>query len=155
TMSLAMAGARLLGRLSGDKSGGVPAFLTRLLSGHEAKAAMPLPESLPLRPARLPYRTHPRGERRARVRGLTGCVMSALYGDINAAPVRVLAANGCEVIVPRSQGCCGALHLHLGYRDRAREMARQIIDVFLKEKLDAVIVNSAGCGSWMKEYHEV
>jgi glycolate dehydrogenase iron-sulfur subunit len=153
-MSLAMTGARLLGRLTGDKSGGVPPFLTKLLSGHDAQTAMPLPDSLPLRPAHLPYRTHARGERRARVGVLTGCVMSALYGDINAATVRVLAANGCEVIVPRGQGCCGGLHLHLGYRDRAREMARLTIDVFLKEKLDAVIVNSAGCGSCMKEYGE-
>jgi len=154
-LSVAMNGARLLGRLRGDRSGGVPAVLTRLLSGKEGQTSMPLPDVLPLRPTALPYRTRPVGARRARVGLLTGCVMSSLYGDVNAATVRVLAANGCEVIVPRGQGCCGALHLHQGFLDRARELARHAMDVFLKEPLDAVVVNSAGCGACMKEYGDL
>jgi glycolate oxidase iron-sulfur subunit len=151
----AMAAARLVGRLTGDKSGGVPPFMTRLLTGKEATVPMPLPPAVALRPASLPYRTPAVGEQRARVGLLTGCVMSALYGDINAATARVLATNGCEVIVPRGQGCCGAMHLHQGYRERAAELARRTIDAFLKEPLDAVIVNSAGCGAMMKEYEEL
>src|SRR5439155_7643246 len=138
-LALAMSGARLLARLKGDKSGVMPSVMTQWLTGKEAQTAMPLPEKLALWPSALPYRTPAVGERRVRVGVLTGCVMSALYGDINAATVRVLAANGCEVIVPHGQGCCGALHLHLGYRERARELAKHVIDVFLKEKLDAVV----------------
>jgi glycolate oxidase iron-sulfur subunit len=67
----------------------------------------------------------------------------------------VLAANGCDVIVPRKQGCCGALHLHAGFADETRKLARHMMDVFEPERFDALIVNSAGCGSTMKEYAEL
>lgn len=92
------------------------------------------------------------GTRRARVALLSGCVMSTLFGDVNAATVRVLRRNGCEVLVPRGQACCGALNVHNGETVAARRMARRNIDVFLAAGVDAVIVNAAGCGAAMKEY---
>ncbi len=92
------------------------------------------------------------GPRRARVALLTGCVMSTLYADIDAATVRVLRRNGCEVVVPRGQVCCGALNVHNGERTAARRMARINIDAFQDAGVDAVIVNAAGCGAAMKDY---
>ncbi len=93
------------------------------------------------------------GPRRARVGLLSGCVMSILFPDINEATVRVLQRNGCEVVVPREQTCCGALNVHNGERDAARQMARRNIEVFLNAGVDAVIINAAGCGATSKEYH--
>src|SRR5207237_10752512 len=92
------------------------------------------------------------GPRRARVGLLSGCVMSVLFADLNEATIRVLRRNGCEVVVPRAQTCCAALNLHNGERDRARAMARRNIETFLAAGVDAVIINSAGCGSASKEY---
>ncbi len=92
------------------------------------------------------------GERRARVAVLSGCVMSLLFGEINEATVRVLRHNGCEVVIPPSQGCCGALNVHNGETRMAKIMARQNIDAFLAANVDTVIVNAAGCGAAMKEY---
>jgi len=92
------------------------------------------------------------GARRARIGLLQGCVMPLLFGEVNAATVRVLRRNGCEVVIPRAQGCCAALNLHNGERKAAMAMARRNIDVFLEAGVDAVIVNSAGCGAAMKDY---
>jgi len=92
-----------------------------------------------------------RGPERRRVGLLTGCVSRVLFSATNAATVRVLARNGCRVVAPPAQGCCGALDLHAGDRDRARERARALIEAFPAE-LDAIIVNAAGCGAAMKEY---
>jgi glycolate oxidase iron-sulfur subunit len=93
------------------------------------------------------------GPRRFRVGMLSGCVMRTLFSSVNADTARVLAANGCEVLVNRRQRCCGALHAHNGYVKTARQMARDLIDSFSPfEGLDAIVVNSAGCGSAMKEY---
>ena len=92
------------------------------------------------------------GERRARVAMLSGCVMSLLFADINEATVRVLRLNGCEVLIPKTQGCCGALNIHNGETKMAKVMARRNIDAFLDSGVDAVIVNAAGCGAAMKEY---
>jgi glycolate oxidase iron-sulfur subunit len=94
----------------------------------------------------------PSGQRRAKVAMLNGCVMPLLFGDVNQATVRVLQRNGCEVLFPKNQICCGALNVHNGEQDAAREMARQNIDAFLAAGVDAVIVNAAGCGAAMKEY---
>jgi len=91
------------------------------------------------------------GERRARVAFLTGCAMSMFFAEINEATVRVLRRNGCEVVTPRGQICCGALNVHNGEADSARAMARRNIDAF-PDDVDAVIVNAAGCGAAMKEY---
>jgi len=92
------------------------------------------------------------GERRARVGMLSGCVMSLLFGDVNEATLRVLRLNGCEVVIPKGQGCCGALNIHNGETTAAKAMARRNIDLFLAAEVDAVIVNAAGCGAAMKEY---
>ncbi|HXR64996.1 MAG TPA: (Fe-S)-binding protein, partial [Ktedonobacteraceae bacterium] len=72
--------------------------------------------------------------------------------DINEATIRVLSANGCEVITPRSQQCCGALHVHAGEGERGRQLARHNVDIFEGYACDAIIINSAGCGSNLKEY---
>ena len=91
------------------------------------------------------------GRRRLRVGLLAGCVQRVLFGDVNAATARVLAADGCEVMVPRGQGCCGALHLHAGRRAEGHTRARRIEDVFRKAGVDAIAVNAAGCGSHLKD----
>ena len=92
------------------------------------------------------------GLRRARVGMLLGCVQREFFGSVNAATVRVLAAEGCEVVAPEVQGCCGALSLHMGRSAEAMEFAKRLIAVFESLDLDAVVVNAAGCGSSMKEY---
>ncbi|HXB50408.1 MAG TPA: heterodisulfide reductase-related iron-sulfur binding cluster [Streptosporangiaceae bacterium] len=103
-------------------------------------------------PRRLPARVPARGKRRAVVGMLTGCVQQVLFPQVNAATARVLSAEGCDVIVPRRQGCCGALSLHGGRRAEAADFARATIEAFERAGVDAVIVNAAGCGSAMKEY---
>ena len=101
---------------------------------------------------RLPERIPAVGPRRAVVGMLTGCVQSVFFPGVNAATARVLAAEGCDVIIPRHQGCCGALSAHSGREAEAIGFARQTIAAFERTGVDAVIVNSAGCGSAMKEY---
>ena len=93
-----------------------------------------------------------RGERRAVVGMLTGCVQQVFFPEVNAATARVLAAEGCDVIVARGQGCCGALSLHGGRRAEAAAFARHTIEAFERAGVDAIVVNAAGCGSAMKEY---
>ena len=95
------------------------------------------------------------GERRARVALLSGCVMPLVDGPQMEAAARVLAHNGCEVVVSRGQGCCGALNSHSGDLATARSLARRNIDAFLSSEVDAVVVASAGCGVRMKEYDEL
>jgi glycolate oxidase iron-sulfur subunit len=116
-----------------------------------AIAVAPAPR-LSTRSPVFPVRIPARGERRAVVGMLTGCVQKVLFPAVNAATARVLAAEGCDVIVPRAQGCCGALSLHGGRRAEAAAFARRTIETFERAGVDAVIVNAAGCGSAMKEY---
>jgi Fe-S oxidoreductase len=97
----------------------------------------------------------PVGKLRYRVGMFTGCVMPFVYGDVHRATLRVLRQNGCEVHVPRAQVCCGALNVHAGERTVSAELARQNIRAFLGRGLDAVLVNSAGCGATMKEYTDL
>lgn len=104
-----------------------------------------LPDSLPAS-APLPERIDTQGQRRARVALLTGCVQNVLAPEINWATARVLARNGVEVVIPRSQGCCGSLSLHTGEADQARDLARHNLRVFPHD-VDAIITNAAGCGS--------
>ena len=101
---------------------------------------------------RTPELTSPAGEPASRVGLLAGCVQRVLFGDVNAATARVLAAYGCEVAVPRGQACCGALALHAGREGEARRCARRTIDVFEAAEVEMVVTNAAGCGSSMKEY---
>jgi len=106
------------------------------------------------RRAALPERVPARGQRRAVVGMLTGCVQQVFFPEVNAATARVLAAEGCDVVIPRGQGCCGALSLHAGRRTEAAGFARRCIAEFERAGVDAVVVNAAGCGSAMKEYAE-
>jgi glycolate oxidase iron-sulfur subunit len=104
---------------------------------------------------RLPERVAARGARRAVVGMLTGCVQGAFFPRVNTATARVLAMEGCDVVIPRHQGCCGALSLHSGRGDEGRGFAKKIIRTFEKAGVDTVVVNSAGCGSAMKDYAEL
>ncbi|MGH3368004.1 MAG: (Fe-S)-binding protein [Nocardioidaceae bacterium] len=95
------------------------------------------------------------GDRRAVVGMLTGCVQREFFPQVNAATARVLAAEGCDVVIPPSQQCCGALSMHNGRRREAQRFARRLVDAFEGSGVDYVVVNSAGCGSSMKEYAEL
>jgi glycolate oxidase iron-sulfur subunit len=145
-------------------------WLTEKL-GLRALIAGPLGRALPLRLrqlvtvappvalgatfAPLAERTPAVGERRARVALVAGCVQRTFFPGVNAATLRVLAAEGCEVVVPRGQGCCGALSLHSGRLEEAKRFARALIARFEAEPVDAILVNAAGCGSSLKEYGEL
>jgi glycolate oxidase iron-sulfur subunit len=102
--------------------------------------------------ARLPVHTPAVGERRARVALLSGCVQDVFFHRVNVATVRVLATEGCDVLVPREQQCCGALELHAGREDSALARAKREIAVYEKLDVDHIVTNVAGCGSSMKEY---
>lgn len=101
-----------------------------------------------------PFRVPAVGERRRRVGLLLGCVQRVFFEDVNAATIRVLTAEGCEVVIPPSQGCCGALMLHAGEEAEAVAAARRFIDAFETEAgdVDTIVINAAGCGSTLKEY---
>ena len=100
----------------------------------------------------VPEVTPALGEKRRRVGLLLGCAQREFLSQVNAASARVLAAEGCEVVAPAEQSCCGALMLHAGEEDTAAELARRTIDVFERAGVDTVVINAAGCGSSMKEY---
>jgi glycolate dehydrogenase iron-sulfur subunit len=104
---------------------------------------------------RLPSLVPARGQRRAVVGMLTGCVQQVFFPQVNAATARVLASEGCDVVIPAKQGCCGALSLHDGRRAEAAAFARKLIETFERAGVDAIVVNSAGCGSAMKEYADL
>ncbi|TMR09913.1 4Fe-4S dicluster domain-containing protein [Nonomuraea turkmeniaca] len=127
-------------------------FLTRVHPGLGAMAALaPHVE----RRQRLPRVVRARGERRGVVGMLTGCVQGEFFPQVNAATARVLALEGCDVIIPPGQGCCGALSVHSGRDDQARRLARRTVRTFEQAGVDTVVVNAAGCGSSMKEYAEL
>jgi glycolate oxidase iron-sulfur subunit len=95
------------------------------------------------------------GNRRGRVALFAGCIAQVTFSALNEATLRVLTANGCEVVVPRGQLCCGALAAHAGVRGVARDLARKNLEVFLSEDFDAIVTNAAGCGSTLKEYENL
>ena len=103
----------------------------------------------------LPEVIAAQGEKRYRVGMLLGCVQRVFLPEVNNATVRVLTANGCEVVVPKLQGCCGALSHHQGQESQTLELAKQTIDAFAELKLDAVLVNASGCGHTLKEYGHI
>lgn len=143
------AGVRLTQRLGLDR------LAVRLKLVRGPLAAMAAVAQVPPR-VDLPTRIAPTTERRYTVAFLQGCITDALFGPTNAACVRVLAANGCEVLIPPGQTCCGALALHgAGDREAARAQARRNIDAFLACDADYIISNAAGCGSMLKEYHHL
>jgi glycolate oxidase iron-sulfur subunit len=125
-------------------------------AGRTARAAADL--APPIRPpVRLPPRIRARpagrpGARRAVVGLLTGCVQHAFFSHVSAATARVLALEGCDVLVPRGQGCCGALSQHAGRRAQAMRLARRTVAAFTRAGVDVVVTDVAGCGSAMKGY---
>jgi glycolate oxidase iron-sulfur subunit len=128
--------------------------LTELLAP-EVAAALRVAPSRPVRKeprGRMPGFVAAKGERRAVVGMLTGCVQQVFFPHVNRATARVLAQEGCDVLIPANQGCCGALSLHDGRRAEAQAFARRLIESFERAGVDAIVVNSAGCGSAMKEY---
>ncbi|MFM7408042.1 MAG: (Fe-S)-binding protein [Cuspidothrix sp.] len=96
-----------------------------------------------------------KGEKRYRVGVILGCVQRLFFSPVNEATVRVLTANGCEVVIPKSQGCCAALPEHQGQTEQAKTLARQMIDSFADTNVDFVIINAAGCGHTLKEYGHI
>ena len=96
--------------------------------------------------------TPARGEKKYRVAVLTGCAQDLIFSDVNRDTVDVLAANGCEVVTPPKQNCCGSLHAHNGEWELAKVLARQNIEQFPPSEFDAIITNAAGCGSHLKHY---
>ena len=136
----------------------MPGFAAKMLSGSsDVSLPLPTPQGGAAKIHNLPEKSPALGTKRATVGILAGCVMRVLFGNTNAATVRVLQKNGCDVIAPSSAGCCGALHLHTGFHDESLMRVRALIDAFAPylPNLDAIIVNSAGCGSTMKEYGEL
>ncbi len=116
------------------------------------EALMPEPAASEGASTPLPHRLTPAGTPRARVGLVTGCVQSVFFPEINAATARVAAAEGCEVVVPEGQGCCGALSIHAGREEESLDFARRLIAAFESERVDAILVNAAGCGSHVKDY---
>ncbi|MEO8256405.1 MAG: glycolate oxidase subunit GlcF [Acidobacteriota bacterium] len=104
---------------------------------------------------RAPEHTAAAGAQRLTVGLLTGCVQRLVFPNVNGATINVLAAEGCAVVAPANQGCCGALALHAGRIDEARAFARRLIAAFDSAGVDRIVVNAAGCGSSMKEYGEL
>ena len=102
--------------------------------------------------SKLPEVLPPFGPKRARVALFLGCVSDAMFPETNAATARVLQRNGCEVVVPRSQRCCGAIHYHSGFEEPALKLARANLEAFDLDSVDAVVVNAAGCGAMLRDY---
>jgi len=102
-------------------------------------------------PTEIPAQT----EKCYRVGVILGCVQRLFFSPVNEATVRVLTANGCEVVIPKSQGCCAALPAHQGQEAQAQALARQMIDSFAETEVDFIIINAAGCGHTLKEYHHI
>jgi glycolate oxidase iron-sulfur subunit len=142
--------ARLAQRLGlmwlADKTG-----LLKLLPARLRQLAQTLPpatKQLPNFPAVVPAI----GRRRARVALFTGCVNDVMFRATNWATIRVLQHNGCDVVIPTNQVCCGAIHYHAGASEPARDFANQNAAAFQPDAVDAVIINVAGCGAMLKDY---
>jgi glycolate oxidase iron-sulfur subunit len=149
-VKLALAPMRLLQFLKLDRV--IEAIgLPRLLPGKLRRMYAQLPR-LQSSGKPFPKVLPAKGERRARVGLFTGCVAEAMFSQTNRATARVLQEQGCEVVIPRMQVCCGAIHYHSGNDRPALEFARKNAEAFLREDLDAIIVNVAGCGAMLKDY---
>lgn len=128
--------------------------LTKLLPQRLQRMQSQLPRLERLAPA-FPDVLPAIGPRRARVALFTGCVADAMFGHVNWATARVLQANGCEVVIPKTQACCGAIHYHSGADQPALEFANQNAAAFALDDVDAVIINVAGCGAMLKDYGHI
>jgi glycolate oxidase iron-sulfur subunit len=151
-LRVAIAPLRALQRTGADRLIARTGLVGRVSPAAEQALRLAPPATRPMPAGRFPSRVAARGERRAVVGMLTGCVQSVFFPRVNAATARVLAAEGCDVIIPRAQGCCGALSLHSGRAAEAVRFAQRTIETFEAAGVDAIVVNSAGCGSAMKEY---
>jgi glycolate oxidase iron-sulfur subunit len=154
-LRLAIAPLRVLQRTGADRLIARTGLVGRVSPAAEQALRLAPPATRPLPPGRFPSLVPARGERRAVVGMLTGCVQSVFFPRVNAATARVLAAEGCDVLIPPAQGCCGALSSHSGRAAEAIRFARQTIETFEAAGVDAIVVNSAGCGSAMKEYERL
>ena len=152
-MAAALAPARLMQTLKLDrfiKTIGLTRLLPKRLQRMQdqlpklGKALSPLPEFLPAK-----------GERRAKVALFLGCVADAMFRNVHWATARVLQENGCDVLIPQSQACCGAIHYHSGASLPTLDLIRQNMEAFNNDSLDAIIVNVAGCGSMLKDYSHI
>jgi glycolate oxidase iron-sulfur subunit len=128
---------------------GVLKLMPRRLQALESLAP---PLTFPVGGTAIPVVSPAQGPARLRVGLLLGCVQRVFFGNVNAATVRVLTAEGCEVIAPRGQECCGALMVHAGREREALAAARALIDAFDGANVDVIVTNAAGCGSTLKEY---
>ncbi len=144
---------------SGMERAILASHILNLFPGRMAKVARLAPRmEKPFFTERLGTVVPATGPRKYRVAFFAGCIANLAFARLNDATVRVLARNGCEVVIPKDQGCCGALHVHAGIRGLARTLAHQNIRTFLPGKsigdggFDAIITNAAGCGSVLKEY---
>ena len=149
-VKLALAPARLLQRL-GILEFAEAAGLTRLLPPTLRRMQAMLPR-LGRSAASLPEVLPPIGPKRARVALFLGCVADAMFPETNAATARILQRNGCEVVIPRAQVCCGAIHYHSGAEEPAVALARKNLAAFDPDQFDAIVVNAAGCGAMLKDY---
>ncbi len=146
---MASMGAKLYDRAGIDRLTQATGLLEKVGLGH-ADAIRPAMSDDFMIPGRESWQAI--GPRRGTVALLAGCVMSTAFADVHRATARVLARNGFDVVVPPSQGCCGALAIHAGEADSGRQLARRNIDGLSGPEFDAIIVNAAGCGAAMKEY---
>lgn len=142
-MKLALLPARLLKRAGAEHL--FPQFV------QDSLALLPAE----MREGNLPEVSPAAGQRRGRVGFIRGCVMNVMFGRTNEHSIRLLNRAGYDVVTPRDQGCCGALHAHGGNLAAAREAARANLAAFAREPLDAIIINAAGCGSTLKEYNHL
>jgi len=139
------------GRITGGRIPGPAAAFVGLPSD----TRLPIPENIAAASASMPIFTPATGTKRGAVVLLTGCVMSVLYSPVHAATVFVLSLNGYDVHCPDNQGCCGALHGHQGALADAKTKAKGLIDQIDSLDVTAVILNSAGCGSFIKDFHKL
>jgi glycolate oxidase iron-sulfur subunit len=149
-LRLALAPAKLMQVLGLDRLAD-RIGLTKLLPERLRRMQRLLPP-LKSREPQLPELLPAIGPKRARVALFTGCVADAMFHHVNWATARVLQANGCEVVIPRDQMCCGAIHYHSGAGEPALDLARKNSRAFNVNEVDAVIINVAGCGSMLKDY---
>ena len=145
--------ALLASALRAYQASGLRDLLERIPIVRDRALLAPTFQGRPFRGSGLVARPH--GPPRAQVAILTGCIMPLAFGRVHRATIRVLARNGCQVLAPAAQVCCGALHAHNGDAATARALARRNIDAFLEAGAAAIVVNSAGCGAAMKEYGEL
>jgi glycolate oxidase iron-sulfur subunit len=132
--------------------------LLRILGSLGAREALTPAAQIPFFFRQIGLTFPAEGKPKLRVAMMAGCIANVSFARLNEATVRVLQKNGCEVVIPAAQTCCGALHVHAGIRDQARALARRNIDAVLSDengKFDAIITNAAGCGSTLKEYDEL